>query len=111
MTPGSRLSDPSSGATAGLSDGVGRAGGLRTDFSAEILRSLAREYTDYSNRGRLLAVASIYDGVAPDDVARIWGISASSLCQLLRRFEEDGLEGLFGCPTEGKSQARREEEG
>ena len=58
-------------------------------------------------RGRLLAIASIYDGVSPGDVARIWGIGAPSLRQLLRRFNDSGLEGLPDRPTGPQSPARR----
>jgi transposase len=76
---------------------------LREDFSGEELRSVARNCTDERSRGRLLAIASIYDGVAPGDVARIWGISAPSMRQLLERFNDDGVEGLSDRPTSPES--------
>jgi hypothetical protein len=91
------------------SDEIGQLHGLREDFSAEGLRSLARECTNHHKRGRLLAVAWMSDGVEPGDVARIRGISAPSLRQLLRRFDVSGIEALFDCTTEETSPPQREE--
>lgn len=47
---------------------------LRSDFSADDLRHLARGSRDANQARRLLALAAIHDGARRDEAARIGGV-------------------------------------
>jgi hypothetical protein len=75
---------------------------LRGDFTAEDLYDAACACPDARLRGAVLALASLYEGDAPPDVARIWALDPASLSALVRRFNEDGLDGLSGAFSNGE---------
>ena len=67
---------------------------LRTDYSAEELRSLARGSGDAGQTRRLLALAEIYDGGTRGDAARVGGVGLQVIRDWVLRFNADGPDGL-----------------
>ena len=45
-------------------------------------------------RGAILAVASLHDGMALTDAARIWYVDLVTLREVIRRLDEGGINGL-----------------
>jgi hypothetical protein len=66
----------------------------RSDVSAEDLSEAALRCTDARIRGAVLAVASLDDGMALTDAARTWRVDLAILRDVIRRLDENGLEGL-----------------
>ena len=82
-----------------------RAGiSLREDFDAEGLRRLARQTKEAAQVRRLLALASIYDGGARSDAARLGNVTLQIVRDWVMRFNERGPEGLVN----GKAPGQRE---
>ena len=70
--------------------------GLRTDFDAQTVRSIAEELMDRPQaRRRLLAVAAIFDGATRMEAAKIAGVTAQTVRDWVMRFNAYGLEGLI----------------
>jgi transposase-like protein len=70
--------------------------GLRADFDAETIRSIAEELKDRP-RERLLAVAAIFDGATRVEAARNADVTAQTLRDWVRRFNENGPDGRYFC--------------
>jgi transposase len=68
---------------------------LRTDFSAEDLRRLARRSKSNNQSRRLLSLAAILDGMTRTDAARIGGMDRQTLRDWVHRFNEAGPDGLL----------------
>lgn len=68
---------------------------LRSDFNAMALRTHARRTRDANQARRLLALASIYDGVQRSDAARIGGVGVQIIRDWVVRFNEQGPDGLI----------------
>ena len=68
---------------------------LRTDFSAEDLRRLARRSKSNNQSRRLLSLAAILDGMTRTDAARIGGMDRQTLRDWVHRFNESGPDGLL----------------
>jgi transposase len=68
---------------------------LRTDFSAEELRRLAKCATTVSQGRRLLSLAAVLDGMSRADAARIGGMDRQSLRDWVHRFNAAGPDGLL----------------
>lgn len=66
----------------------------RLDVSVEDLSEAALRCTDARIRGAILAVASLDDGIALMDAARIWRDDLATLQDVIRRLDESGLDGL-----------------
>ncbi len=62
--------------------------------SAEDLSEAARRCQDARIRGAVLAVASLHEGMALMDAARIWCVDLAILRDVIRRLDEGGLDGL-----------------
>jgi transposase len=67
---------------------------LRKDFTASMLVDLAEGTHDPMRRNRFLALAAIYDGLEPDQVAIEFDFSIHTLYNWIGRFYRLGLEGL-----------------
>ena len=67
---------------------------LREDFDGERLRRLARQTKDAAQVRRLLALASIYDGGARSDAARLGNVTLQIVRDWVMRFNERGPQGL-----------------
>lgn len=68
---------------------------LRDDYDAPGLRRAAKSCTDPRQIRRLLALASVYDGMSRADAARIGGMDRQTLRDWVHRFNEAGPEGLI----------------
>lgn len=73
---------------------MGNALPLRVDYDAADLRKLARRCRDDRQSCRLLAIASIYEGMSRADAARIGGMDRQTLRDWVLRFNEAGPQGL-----------------
>src|SRR5271157_3373952 len=74
---------------------------MRTEFSAEELRRKAGRVRDANQSRRLLAVASVLDGVLRSDAARAAGMDRQTLRDWVHRYNAEGLEGLKNRPERG----------
>jgi transposase len=68
--------------------------GLRADFDAAQLRRLAVGAVDGHQARRLLGIAAAYDGLSRAEAAMIAGMDRQILRDWVRRFNEEGPEGL-----------------
>ena len=67
----------------------------RTDCTPNDIRQLAANCTDGSQARRLLAIASVMDGVMQrQEIARLCGTDPQILCDWVHRFNLEGPEGL-----------------
>ena len=74
---------------------------LRDDFNADGVRALAKASKDAAQTGRLLALASIYDGGSHLEAARIGGVGPQIVRDWIARFNERGAEGLINGRAKG----------
>lgn len=72
---------------------------LRSDFTGDDLRALARSSRETKQARRLLALCLIYDGGTRSDAARHGGVGLQTVRDWVLRFNADGPEGLI----DGKS--------
>ena len=72
---------------------------LRSDFTDDDLRALARSSKDAKQARRLLALSLIYDAGTRSDAARHGGVGLQTIRDWVLRFNADGPEGLM----DGKS--------
>src|SRR5471030_3404553 len=75
---------------------------LRTDFSPDELRGLAKRAKDNNQGRRLLSLAAILDGMNRTDSARIGGMDRQTLRDWVHRFNEQGPEGLINAKPPGR---------
>jgi transposase len=68
---------------------------LRTDFSADALRVIARKAKDGPQARRLLALAAIYEGVTRAEAARIGGVTRQIVRDWVMKFNAHGPAGLI----------------
>jgi transposase len=67
---------------------------LRSDFDAQTVRSIAEELKDRPLE-RLLAVAAIFGGVPRVEAAMNADVTAQTVRDWVRRFNEKGPDGLI----------------
>ena len=65
---------------------------LRTDFTCDDLRALARSSKDGKQARRLLALSLIYDGGSRSEAARHGGVSLQTIRDWVLRFNARGPE-------------------
>jgi hypothetical protein len=68
---------------------------LRTDFTADALRVIARQTKDGPQARRLLALAAIYDGATRTEAARIGGVTLQIVRDWVVKLNAHGPEGLI----------------
>lgn len=73
---------------------MGSAVKLRTDYSAEELRRLAKASKDANQSRRLLSLAAVRDGMSRAESARIGGMDRQTLRDWVHRFNASGPDGL-----------------
>lgn len=76
--------------------------GVRGDYSASDLRSLARRCGDAEQVRRLLAMASILDGGSRSDAAKIGGVTLQIVRDWVIRYNAAGPDGLKSRKAPGK---------
>ena len=68
---------------------------LRSDFDADALRREARQSRDAAQARRLLALATIHEGGARGDAARVGGVTLQIVRDWVVRFNAEGPTGLI----------------
>jgi len=77
---------------------------LRDDFDAAQLRGLAARTGDAHQARRLLAIAAAYDGLSRAEAAMIAGMDRQILRDWVRRFNDEGPEGLVNRRAPGNAR-------
>ncbi len=67
---------------------------LRTDYSIDELRWLAKGSKDTNQSRRLLSLAAVLEGMNRADAARIGGMDRQTLRDWVHRFNKDSPDGL-----------------
>lgn len=67
---------------------------LRSDYTAERCRALARGCEDVAQSCRLLAIAAVYEGMSRAEAARIGGMDRQTLRDWVHHFNAQGPDGL-----------------
>src|SRR6266542_1894862 len=87
---------------------MGQAVAVRTDYTADEVRRLAKGAKDAAQARRLLAIAAVFDGASRTEAAKIGGMDRQTLRDWVIRFNRQGPDGLFNIPSPGvPAQARR----
>ncbi len=68
---------------------------VRSDFTGADLRRLARRTQDARQAGRLLALATIYDGGSRSEAARVGDVGLQIIRDWALRFNAEGPDGLI----------------
>ncbi len=74
---------------------------LRSDYTAEDLRTLARDSADSVQTRRLLSLAEIYDGCSRGRAGRVGGVGLQTIRDWVLRFNADGPDGLLDLKPPG----------
>jgi len=82
---------------------MGAAIRLRSDFSSDDLRRLAKLSRDAVQTRRLLALSVIYDGGSRSAAARTGGVGLQVIRDWVLRFNAEGPDGLFDRKAPGKT--------
>jgi putative transposase len=80
---------------------MGQAIPLRSDYTADQLRGLARQTKCVAQARRLLAIAAVLDGASRAEAARIGGMDRQTLRDWVIRFNEQGPDGLINIASRG----------
>lgn len=83
---------------------------LRTDYTADALRALAKGSWDAKQTRRLLALAAIYDGESRTQAARIGGVGLQIVRDWVLRFNAEGPAGLIDRKAPGKAPLLNDEQ-
>ena len=75
---------------------------LRTDYSVDELRRLAKGSKDANQSRRLLSLAAVLDGMNRADAARIGGMDRQTLRDWVHRFNQCGPDGLINAKSPGR---------
>ena len=81
---------------------MGTALAIRTDVDALELRRLARRERDGRVSARMLALASVLDGMSREEAARAAGMDRQTLGDWVIRFNAEGVDGLRHLPRPGR---------
>jgi transposase len=73
---------------------MGSAVRIRTDYSAEELRRLAKASKNVGQIRRLLSLAAVLEGMSREDAARVGGMDRQTLRDWVHRFNAAGPDGL-----------------
>jgi transposase len=75
-----------------------------TEFSAGQLRRRAKTEGNRRASLRMLAIANALDGLQRAEAARLAGMSGQALCDAIKRYNAEGLAGLYDRPKPGRSR-------
>jgi transposase len=76
---------------------------LRTDFDASQMRKITRKTKDGPQARRLLALASIYEGAARTEAAKIGGVTLQIVRDWVMKFNAHGPDGLVDKKAPGQA--------
>src|SRR5207245_4932048 len=80
---------------------MGHAIAVRTDYTADEVRRVAKRAKDAAQARRLLAIAAVLDGASREAAAKIGGMDRHTLRGWVIRFNEQGPDGLVNIPSPG----------
>ena len=80
---------------------MGHAVAVRTDYTADKVRRLAKRVKDAAQARRLLAIAAVLDGASRTAAARIGGMDRQTLRDWVIRFNEEGPDSLVNKSSPG----------
>ena len=83
---------------------------LRNDCDAYELRVLAGKVKDANQARRLLAIATVYEGMDREEAARVGGMDRQTLRDWVHRFNASGPDGLIDNWTDGPKPRLSEEQ-
>jgi Helix-turn-helix domain len=86
-------------ATEGVA--MGHAVAVRSDYTADKVRRLAKRVKDAAQARRLLAIAAVLDGASRTAAAGIGGMDRQTLRDWVIRFNDQGPDGLINIPSPG----------
>jgi transposase len=84
--------------------------GLRQDYEAAQLRTLAKGSADAAQTRRLLAMAVIYDGGSRTEAARLGGVGLQTVRDWVLAFNAEGPPGLINGKAPGHRRLLNEEQ-
>ena len=84
---------------------MGHAIAVRTDYTADEVRRVAKRAKDAAQAWRLLAIAAFLDGASREAAAKIGGMDRQTLRDWVIRFNEQGPDGLVNIPSPGRIPA------
>lgn len=76
--------------------------GIRSDYSADELRNLARNSRNGAQARRLMSLAAVTEGKSRLEAARIGLMDRQTLRDLVIRFNDEGPEGLINHKSPGR---------
>ena len=74
---------------------MGRAIAVRTDYTSNEVRRIARRVKNAAQAGRLLAIAAVLDGATREEAAKIGAMDRQTLRDWVIRFNQKGRDGLI----------------
>jgi putative transposase len=80
---------------------MGHAIAVRSDYTADEVRRLAKRAKDAAQARRLLAIAAALEGALRAEAAKIGGMDRQTLRDWVIRFNEQGPDGLVNIPSPG----------
>src|SRR6266545_386262 len=80
---------------------MGQAIAVRTDYTADEVRRVAKRAKDAAQARRLLAIAAVLDGASREEAAKIGGMDRQTLRDWVIRFNDQGPDGLINIPSPG----------
>ena len=80
---------------------MGQAIAVRTDYTSDEVRQLAKRAKDASQARRLLAIAVVLDGASREEAAKAGGMERQTLRDWVIRFNEEGPDGLVNKSSPG----------
>jgi transposase len=80
---------------------MGRAIAVRTDYRSGDVRRIAQRVKNAAQARRLLAIATVLDGAARQEAAKIGGMDRQTLRDWVIRFNEQGPDGLINKVSPG----------
>ena len=75
---------------------------IETNLTSDDLRALSRKESNRRAAMRMLAIANELDGYDRDEAARLAGMSDQALRDAIKRFNAEGVDGLFDRPRPGR---------
>ena len=75
--------------------------GLRDNYTADALRTLAASSREANRARRLLALAAVHDGMSREEAARIGGMDRQTLRDWVHAFNAQGPDGLVNRKAPG----------
>jgi transposase len=82
----------------------------RTEHTAAALRAFAAKSRDAAQVRRLLAVALVLEGCSRSEAAQSGGMDRQTLRDWVRRYNDEGIEGLKSRSAPGRAPALSEEQ-